>query len=125
MQKQTFGESIIEGLSELADALDKKGGFDERFTRRRVVLNLDHTDFKPKAVRETRAILGASQAIFARFLGVSTKTVQAWESGRNSPNEMACRFLDEIRVDPAYWKKRLRSIVAGRASPTKKHATSK
>src|SRR4051794_17473009 len=50
----------------------------------------------------------ASQAVFARFLGVSRNTVRSWEQGVNAPSTMACRFLDEIRLNPAYWQQRLR-----------------
>jgi len=65
-------------------------------------------------VRRTRGLLRASQAVFARFLGVSVKTVRAWEQGFNVPSDMACRFMDEIRRDPSYWLRRLRSAIVAR-----------
>jgi len=33
-------------------------------------------------------------------MGVSVKTVEAWESGRNHPNGTACRMLALTRKDP-------------------------
>ena len=48
-----------------------------------------------------------SQRIFAQFLGVSVDAVQSWEGGVNTPSDMACRFMDEIRFNPEYWRKRL------------------
>ena len=38
------------------------------------------------AIRALRERIGASQAVFAMALNVSTKTVQAWESGARSPD---------------------------------------
>ena len=67
--------------------------------------------YHPRLVRETRDLLAASQAVFARFLGVSVQTVRAWEQGVNTPSTLASRFLDEIRHDPAYWRTRLRETV--------------
>lgn len=38
------------------------------------------------AIRTLRGRIGASQAVFAMALNVSTKTVQAWESGARTPD---------------------------------------
>jgi putative transcriptional regulator len=61
-------------------------------------------------VRSTRQLLGASQAIFAQFLGVSASAVQDWEQGHKPPRGSACRLMHEIRHDPEYWRKRLRAL---------------
>lgn len=119
MRNQSFGESILEGLTELKEALEKNEPLDDRFTRKRVVLKLDTAVFEPAMIRETRAILQATQVMFAQFLGVSAKTVQAWERGQNSPNDMACRFMDEIRRDPTYWRKRFKAAVVSEVKPKK------
>jgi len=34
-----------------------------------------------------------TQAVFALFMGVSVKTVEAWESGRTHPTGPACRLI--------------------------------
>ena len=52
--------------------------------------------------------------LFARFLGVSVKTVRAWEQGTNTPQEIACRLMDEILHDPDYWRKRLSQLARSR-----------
>jgi putative transcriptional regulator len=44
-------------------------------------------------VRELRARLDASQAVFASYLNVSTKLVQAWEADRRTPEGAALRLL--------------------------------
>ncbi len=67
--------------------------------------------YGPEQVKETRRLLNASQALFAKFLGVSASTVRAWEHGTNVPSALACRFMDEIRREPERWVERLRSAV--------------
>jgi DNA-binding transcriptional regulator YiaG len=54
--------------------------------------------------------LGASQTIFAQFLGVSPSAVQDWEQGLKPPHGAACRLMDEIRRDPNYWIRRLQEL---------------
>lgn len=44
-------------------------------------------------IRAVRDRVHASQAVFAHYLNVSTKLVQAWESGRRSPEGAALRLL--------------------------------
>ncbi len=44
-------------------------------------------------IREIREQVNASQAIFARYLNVSTKLVQAWEAGRRKPEGAALKLL--------------------------------
>jgi putative transcriptional regulator len=46
-----------------------------------------------RAVKRVRASLKASQAVFARFLNVSTKLVQAWEANRRTPEGPALVLL--------------------------------
>ena len=107
---ETFGEGIIGDLQEFADVLDKGEKVSEKFTFHKMVLNLEPTPYDPELVKTTRAILNASQSVFAKFLGVSVKTVQAWEQGENSVNGAACRLMDEIRENPEYWQLRLVSL---------------
>ena len=45
------------------------------------------------AVKKVRAALHASQAVFARYLNVSTKLVQAWEANRRTPEGPALVLL--------------------------------
>ena len=44
-------------------------------------------------IRKIRAKTGMTQAIFAAYMGVSKKTVEAWERGINKPTGPACRLL--------------------------------
>jgi putative transcriptional regulator len=110
--KRSLGKTVADRLNEFAEALESGKPLSAKFTCRKVVLNLLPMPYSPAIVKKTRAILGASQSIFAQFLGVSVDTVQAWERGANSPSDMACRFMDEIRHNPTYWRKRLMDSVS-------------
>jgi putative transcriptional regulator len=41
-----------------------------------------------------------SQRVFAEVLGVSPKTVEAWEAGRNHPDGSSSRMLQLLQKDP-------------------------
>jgi putative transcriptional regulator len=43
---------------------------------------------------------GMSQAVFARVLNVSTKTVQSWEQGVRKPSQAALRLIQLFRHSP-------------------------
>ena len=105
--KGSLGERIVKRLSEFANALKNKEVISKRFTCRRIALDLRPSPYDPELVKKTRKLLNVSQILFAQFLGVSVKTVRAWEQGINTPNDMACRFMDEIQRNPAYWLGRL------------------
>jgi putative transcriptional regulator len=113
-KKPSVGAQIVQGLQGFADALEKKEPIAAKFTCRVVELDLRPTPYDPAQVRQTRLLLQASQAVFARFLGVSVKTVRAWEQGVNMPNDMACRFMDEIRFNPEYWIERLQKAAVAK-----------
>ncbi len=44
-------------------------------------------------IRAIRNKTGLTQALFALYMGVSKKTVEAWEHGTNHPTGPACRLL--------------------------------
>ncbi len=58
--------------------------------------------FKPEEIKLIRLDAGMTQALFAKYMGVSVKTVEAWESGRNHPEGAACRLLVLTREDPSF-----------------------
>ena len=102
------GDEIIGGLRELSASFSDKKSSAKKFTRDTIVLDFQPMQYDAASVKKVRKLLGASQSIFARFLGVTVKTVQSWEQGQSTPSDMARRFLDEIRADRDYWLKRLR-----------------
>ena len=51
-------------------------------------------------IKSIRRKLQLSQRSMGTALGVSTKTVEAWEAGTNKPNGSAERLLQIIEADP-------------------------
>lgn len=58
-------------------------------------------DFEANEIKNIRNELGMTQVLFAGFMGVSTKTVEAWEAGRNMPDGPARQILSMLKADPA------------------------
>ncbi|MBQ9749507.1 MAG: helix-turn-helix domain-containing protein [Clostridia bacterium] len=58
--------------------------------------------FTPQEIKEIRNNTGLTQNLFAKYMGVSVKTVESWESGRNHPEGAACRLLSLTRNDPNF-----------------------
>jgi putative transcriptional regulator len=87
-------DSIIKGLGEIE--AHKKG----RVKLRTTVLMVEPTrEYDAKAVKRVRQKLRLPQRAFAKLCGVSSKTVEAWESGRNVPNGSARRPFELIEKD--------------------------
>jgi len=114
MKRKSAGSKIIAGLREFCEAFEKG----EQLTVRTVELKLEPTQYNSRAVRQTRELLKMSQALFAQFLGVDQKTVQAWEQGTRQPMPIACRFMDEIRRDPEHWLERISKSITVRERDT-------
>ncbi len=87
-----FFKDLKAGLEE---ALDHEKG--KKTLRSRLVkLPPPPARYTARDIKRIRSSLNCSQAIFARILNVSTKTVQSWESNERSPNHAALRLLEII-----------------------------
>ena len=51
-------------------------------------------EYSGKEIREIRMKAGMTQSVFASYMGVSIKTVEAWEGGRTHPTGPVFRLLD-------------------------------
>ena len=87
----------------LEEAIAYEQGTLEAKTRKVTVQPVGH--YEPEEIKDIRINAGMTQAIFAEFMGVSVKTVEAWESGRNHPIGSACRLLYLTKADPAFPQK--------------------
>jgi len=89
----------MQGLTEAVDY--QQGKVHARKTRRTIkpVDTFDNNDIK-----RIRQKTGLSQVMFAGSLGVSPKTVTAWENGRNKPEGASRRLLEIVRDDPGFLK---------------------
>ena len=55
--------------------------------------------YEADEVKRIRKSTGMSQKIFASYMGVSDKTVEAWEAGTNHPSGAASRILRMMEID--------------------------
>jgi DNA-binding transcriptional regulator YiaG len=116
----TVERDLVEGLEGFLADLKSDAPIEKKYTCRRVILDLEPHTYTADQVRATRRLLNASQELFAQFLGVSVNAVRKWESG-TPPSDMACRFMDEIRRNPEYWRTRLKESIKVR--PTARSTT--
>ncbi|GHS89054.1 transcriptional regulator [Campylobacterota bacterium] len=86
-------ESIVQGLNE-AIAYEKG-----ELEARTMVVERKPTVSQAE-VKRIRKEIGLTQAKFALSLGVSHKTVEAWERGQNKPSGASLRLLEIVRENP-------------------------
>ena len=94
-------ESIIAGLQEaINDSVSEK-----KKLPRRVVAIVPVKEYNSREVKAIRNSTGLSQKLFAGYMGVSVKTVEAWEAGTNHPSGTASRILNMMEMDSNLTKK--------------------
>ena len=54
-------------------------------------------DYSADTIKDIRRRTGLTQSMFAKWLGVSTRTVEAWEAGRNKPSGPSSRLLSLLQ----------------------------
>lgn len=94
MRDDVFAELMESANEALEHAHEKR---DLRTT----VLPAPPKPMNPVEVKRLRKRLSASQAVFANWLNVSTKLVQAWEGHRRKPDGPALRLLRLAETYPA------------------------
>ncbi len=87
---------IVSGLEE-ALAFNKGTAKTETIARKRSLPDI--------CVSEERRKLDLTQKAFASILGVSRRTVEAWESGKSNPSPTARNLIYLISQDPALVQK--------------------
>ena len=90
-----YYDEIFKGLNEVLEDVQGK-----RTLRSHAYSIAPIPEYDAKEIKNIRNGLNMSQAIFAGFLGVSLKTVEAWEAGRKSPGGPARRILYMVQIDP-------------------------
>lgn len=113
-QLSKAGAEIVGALEGFLSALEEGGDISERFTVRTVELKLEPSTCTSEDLLRIRLMLGLSQALFAKFIGSSTKALQSWEAGRRSIPGVLCRFLDEIETTPEHWKARVNDLIVSK-----------
>ena len=85
-----FFAGLMEGLQE-AYACEKGNAAPGTISHKRSLPNVD--------VAAVRAALQMTQKVFAEMLGVSSRTVEAWECGRSNPTPTAKKLIYLIQED--------------------------
>lgn len=88
-------ESIVQGLNE---AIEYEKGLCKARTAKCTVNPVP--EFSSQEIKEIRLSLEMTQLTFAEVMGVSVKTVEAWEAGVNKPIGSARRFLSVLKAEP-------------------------
>jgi putative transcriptional regulator len=101
------GTRILAAIDEATEILRAEGLASKQLTIRTYKVPPAPRVCRPGDVKRVRELLGASQAVFAGFLGVNVNTLRSWEQGKRVPQPIACRFLSEIESDPLYWRQRI------------------
>lgn len=109
-QPKSFVEAVMEGMEEVKASLQGGPALTERTFR----VIIKPNGYHGRDVRDLRELMGASQTVFAQFLGTSLNTVRSWEQDIRKPSPMARRFMDEIHREPQRWRERMLQCVRAR-----------
>lgn len=88
-------EDIMVGLHESAEFETGK-----RDLKTKTIKILPTPAYTKEDIKKIRVGMGLTQTLFAGVIGVSKKTVEAWESGRNKPDGSSSRILQLISKNP-------------------------
>jgi putative transcriptional regulator len=97
--KMSLYESLIGGLNE---AINHEKGNTKLRTNVMTIADLE--EYSAQSIKRIRNATGLSQSMFAPAMGVSIKTVEAWENGRNTPSGAAKRILKLLEKDPRFFQ---------------------
>ena len=90
-----LGQGLIEALKEARDHMQGKVKL-----RTTVVTIPEVKVFTSEEVKNLRKSLGVSQTTFANAMGVSNRTVEEWERGKNTPSGSSSRLMEIIQKAP-------------------------
>jgi putative transcriptional regulator len=96
MTKQ-YRSSVMASIHETAEGLHSAGVMDKRTMRK--FDNACLTPVRPLAPEEIRNLRereGASQAVFARYLNVTTGLISQWERGEKHPQGASLKLLSLV-----------------------------
>jgi len=95
--KKQYRSAIMASIHETAEGLHKAGVMDKQTMRKFDAACL--TPVRPLSPEEIRALRereGASQAVFARYLNVTTGLVSQWERGEKHPQGASLKLLSLV-----------------------------
>lgn len=95
MGNKNVYNSIVTGLNE---AIEDANSNQPILKRHKVIVEPVKV-YEADEVKKIRNSTGMSQKTFASYVGVSDKTVEAWEAGTNHPSGAASRILNMMEID--------------------------
>ena len=102
MENNNIFASIKTGINEAIKY--ENGTLNKKVRTNKIFINkIPH--YQSKQIKKIRNKLNLTQAVFAEILGVSIKTVEAWEAGKNVPNGSAQRILDLLKKEEGFLEK--------------------
>jgi putative transcriptional regulator len=91
-------ESLFEDLKQgLEEAIDYEKAQGKARVKTYTIFPV--REYSNTEIRDIRLKAGMTQSVFASYMGVSKKTVEAWEGGRTHPTGTAYRLLDILASD--------------------------
>jgi len=92
--KKQYRSPLMASIHETAEGLHATGIMEKRTMREFDDLCLTPVrQFQPDEIRALRLREGASQAVFARYLNVTTGLVSQWERGEKHPQGASLKLL--------------------------------
>src|SRR3954452_4649319 len=94
---QQYRSPVMASIHETAEGLHAAGVMDKQTMR-----TIDEAcltpirPFTPDEIRALREREGASQAVFARYLNVTTGPASQWERGENQPKGASLKLLSLV-----------------------------
>lgn len=90
--------SLFDDLKQgLEEAIDFERGNGKARVKTYMIMPIKK--YSNKEIREIRIKAGMTQSVFASYMGVSKKTVEAWECGRTHPTGPVYRLLDILATE--------------------------
>ena len=92
--KKQYLSPLMASINETAEGLYGAGAMDKRTMREFDELCLTPVrPLKPREIRALRLRESASQAVFARYLNVTTGLISQWERGEKHPQGASLKLL--------------------------------
>ena len=90
--------SLFDDLQQgLQEAIEYEKGQGKACVKTYMILQIK--EYSNTEIRAIRMKAGMTQSVFASYMGVSKKTVEAWECGRTHPTGPVFRLLDILAAE--------------------------
>jgi putative transcriptional regulator len=97
--EMTDDQFFNELQTSLGQAIEHAKGNSSK-ARKKTVAIKELATFTPQDIKTLRLEMNLTQKSFAALMGVSVKTIEAWEGGTNQPSGSARRLLEILSNEP-------------------------